>query len=69
VKFIPYKVDGASGVSVQLTVADVTGDGVPDILTVSKLGAFLFSTERLPPSQENQESLTSGPGRHRVPGS
>jgi len=24
----------------------VTGDGVPDILTVSKLGAFLFVTER-----------------------
>jgi hypothetical protein len=46
VKFIPYKVDGASGVGVQLTVADVTGDGVPDILTVSKLGAFLFRTER-----------------------
>jgi len=46
VKFIPYKIDGASGVGVQLTVADVTGDGVPDILTVSKLGAFLFRTER-----------------------
>lgn len=46
VKFVPYKIDGASGVGVQLTVADVTGDGVPDILTVSKLGAFLFATER-----------------------
>jgi hypothetical protein len=45
-KFIPYKIDGASGVGVQLTVADVSGDGVPDILTVSKLGAFLFRTER-----------------------
>ena len=47
-KFIPYKIDGASGVGVQLTVADVTGDGVPDVLTVSKLGAFLFRTERRP---------------------
>jgi hypothetical protein len=46
VRFIPYKIDGASGVGVQLTVADVTGDGVPDVLTVSKLGAFLFKTER-----------------------
>jgi len=46
VKFVPYKIDGSSGVGVQLTVADVTGDGVPDILTVSKLGAFLFVTER-----------------------
>jgi hypothetical protein len=46
VKFVPYKIDGASGVGVQLAVADVTGDGVPDVLTVSKLGAFLFRTER-----------------------
>jgi hypothetical protein len=45
-RFIPYKIDGASGVGVQLTVTDVTGDGIPDILTVSKLGAFLFKTER-----------------------
>lgn len=46
VKFVPYKIDGASGVGVQLTVGDVTGDGAPDVLTVSKLGAFLFRTER-----------------------
>jgi hypothetical protein len=46
VRFIPYKIDGSSGAGVQLTVADVTGDGVPDVLTVSKLGAFVFRTER-----------------------
>jgi hypothetical protein len=46
VRFIPYKIDGSAGVGVQLTVTDVTGDGVPDILSVSKLGAFLFRTER-----------------------
>jgi hypothetical protein len=46
VRFIPYKIDGASGVGVQLTVTDVTGDGAPDVLTVSKLGAFLFRTAR-----------------------
>jgi hypothetical protein len=45
-KFVPHKIDGASGVGVQVTLADVTGDGVPDVLTVSKLGAFLFRTER-----------------------
>lgn len=45
-KFVPHKIDGASGVGVQLTVADVTGDGAPDVLTVSKLGAFLFRAER-----------------------
>jgi hypothetical protein len=46
VKFIPCKIDGDSGVGVQLTVTDVTGDGVPDVLTVSKLGAFVFRAER-----------------------
>jgi hypothetical protein len=46
VKFVPHKIDGASGVGVQLTVTDVTGDGAPDVLTVSKLGAFVFRTER-----------------------
>jgi hypothetical protein len=46
VHFVPYLIDNQSGVGVQLTVADVTGDGVPDILTVSKLGAFVFRAER-----------------------
>jgi hypothetical protein len=45
-KFVPHKIDGASGAGVQLTVTDVSGDGVPDVLTVSKLGAFCFRTER-----------------------
>lgn len=41
-KFIPRLIDDKSGVGVQLTVADVNGDGRPDILTASKLGSFLF---------------------------
>jgi len=40
--FVPHPIDDRSGVGVQVTIADVTGDGRPDILTVSKLGAFLF---------------------------
>jgi hypothetical protein len=40
--FVPHRIDDKSGVGVQLTVADVNGDGRMDILTVSKLGAFLF---------------------------
>jgi hypothetical protein len=44
--FVPVKIDGASGVGVQLTVTDVTGDGVPDVLSASKLGAFVFRTTR-----------------------
>ena len=44
-KFVPHLIDDHSGVGVQLTVADVTGDGRPDILTVSKLGTFVFVNE------------------------
>jgi hypothetical protein len=40
--FIPHLIDDKSGVGVQVVAADVNGDGRPDILTVSKLGAFLF---------------------------
>jgi hypothetical protein len=41
-RFVPHRIDDHSGVGVQLTIADVTGDGRPDILTASKLGTFLF---------------------------
>jgi hypothetical protein len=40
--FEPHLIDRESGVGVQVTVADVDGDGRPDVLTVSKLGTFLF---------------------------
>ena len=42
VRFVPHLIDDASGVGTQITVADVTGDGRPDVLTASKLGVFLF---------------------------
>jgi hypothetical protein len=48
VRFRPHLVDDWSGVGLQVVGADVTGDGVPDILTVSKLGVFLFVTRRGP---------------------
>jgi FG-GAP-like repeat len=41
-RFVPHLIDRESGVGVQITVTDVTGDGRPDVLTSSKLGAFLF---------------------------
>lgn len=41
-RFVPHLIDNASGVGVQLTAADINGDRRPDVLTVSKLGAFLF---------------------------
>lgn len=40
--FVPRFIDDRSGVGVQVTVADVTGDRRLDILTVSKIGTFLF---------------------------
>jgi hypothetical protein len=44
--FVPRKIDGASGVGVQITVTDVSGDGVPDVLAASKLGVFVFRASR-----------------------
>ena len=41
-RFIPHLVDDKSGVGVQITTADLNNDARPDILTTSKLGAFLF---------------------------
>jgi hypothetical protein len=40
--FVPHLIDDHSGVGVQVTATDINGDGRVDILTVSKLGAFLF---------------------------
>jgi hypothetical protein len=45
VKSIPHEIDAASGVGVQVTAADVNGDEKVDILTVSKLGTFVFLQE------------------------
>jgi len=42
IRFVPHRIDDRSGVGTQLTVADVNADGRLDVLTVSKLGTFVF---------------------------
>ncbi len=46
VRFVPHLVDDRSGVGVQVTIADVNGDGANDILTASKLGSFVLLNRR-----------------------
>lgn len=45
-KFIPQLIDDNSALGTQVTAIDVNRDGVPDVLTASKLGAFVFLTRR-----------------------
>ncbi|MEY4940282.1 MAG: hypothetical protein RIQ93_2017 [Verrucomicrobiota bacterium] len=45
-KFVPRLIDDASGLGTQIVAVDVNGDNAPDIVTASKLGAFLFLTQR-----------------------
>lgn len=42
VNFIPYLIDDDSGVGVDVTIAEFTGDEYPDILVVNKKGTFVF---------------------------
>ena len=45
-KFIPQLIDDASALGTQVVAIDVNGDKVPDVLTASKLGTFVFITKR-----------------------
>ncbi|QDV22822.1 FG-GAP repeat domain-containing protein [Aureliella helgolandensis] len=42
VHFVPHVVDNSSGVGTQITVGDVNGDGLEDIVSGIKRGAYLF---------------------------
>ena len=44
-RFIPHIIDDDSGAGTQLTVADLNGDNVPDIIAANKKGIFLFLSE------------------------
>ena len=45
-RFIPQLIDDASALGTQVEAIDVNGDGIPDTLTASKLGVFVFLTKR-----------------------
>lgn len=45
-RFVPQLIDAASALGTQVEAVDVNGDGVPDVLTASKLGVFVFLTQR-----------------------
>jgi len=44
-EFVPHLIDSSSGVGTQLTVADLNGDGRPDIISGNKRGAAVFIQE------------------------
>ncbi|MGH8018194.1 MAG: FG-GAP repeat domain-containing protein [Opitutaceae bacterium] len=50
-KFKPVLIDDASGLGTQIAAVDVNDDNVPDVLTASKLGAFVFITKRAASSE------------------
>jgi hypothetical protein len=45
-RFTPYLIDSEAGIGTQITLADVDGNGAPDILVARRRGAFVFYNER-----------------------
>ena len=45
VEFVPCLVDADSGAGTQVTIGDVNGDGLPDIVVANSKGAFVFLQE------------------------
>jgi putative membrane-bound dehydrogenase-like protein len=52
VDFIPYLMDGDSGVGTQVVAGDFTGDKLPDVVVSNKLGTFLLIHQRKAASLE-----------------
>ncbi len=45
-RYQPYLIDSEAGAGTQLVAADVNGDGLPDVLTAGRAGAFLFLNQQ-----------------------
>jgi hypothetical protein len=65
VDFVPYLIDNDSGAGCQITVGDVNGDGLPDIVVANKKGAFVFFHEE---KRVNKQEWTKAQPRVKFPG-
>jgi len=63
VDFIPYLIDDNSGVGTQVTVADVNGDKLPDVIVGNKKGTFVFIHETRKLRREEWEKAQPKPLR------
>ena len=62
VDFIPHLVDTVSSVGVDVTVGDVNGDGLPDIVSANKSGVFILTQKRSDATAEVKPVKMYGPG-------
>lgn len=75
VRFIPHVIDNSSGVGTQVMVGDVNGDGLLDIVSGNKRGAYLFlqrpadlpASESLAPEMAAADSFGQRPARQSLP--
>jgi hypothetical protein len=49
--FVPHVIDDDSGIGTQFAIADINGDGLPDIIISNKKGVFVFEQVRVPAVQ------------------
>lgn len=56
VDFVPYPIDPGSGLGVQLSVGDVNGDALPDVVVANKNGTFVFVHQTRKASQAEWEA-------------
>ncbi len=57
VEYIPYMIDDDSGLGVQFTTKDLTGNGYPDIISCNKRGGSIFLNKPRPVSAEVWEAF------------
>lgn len=56
VDFVPYLIDDDSGVGTQLTVGDVSGNGLPDVVVANKKGTFVQLHQKRTVTREEWEA-------------